>query len=57
MKPSRLKLEYEMRITEDFIPHRGTAEQGIAREEPLQKGMEEELKELVEKGAEIYAKA
>jgi phosphomethylpyrimidine synthase len=33
------------------------AEQGIAEEEALTKGMEEKSKEFVEKGAEVYAKA
>jgi phosphomethylpyrimidine synthase len=32
------------------------AEQGIAGEEALKKGMEEKLKEFVEKGSEVYAK-
>jgi hypothetical protein len=35
---------------------RGTVEQGIAEEEALKKGMEEESKEFVEKGAEVYGK-
>jgi phosphomethylpyrimidine synthase len=33
------------------------AEQGIAEEEALKKGMEEKSKEFVEKGAEVYARA
>ena len=33
------------------------AEQGIAEEEVLKKGMEAKSKEFVEKGAEVYAKA
>ena len=33
------------------------AEQGIAEEEALKKGMEEKSKEFVEKDAEVYAKA
>ena len=33
------------------------AEQGIAEEAALQKGMEEKSKEFVEKGAEVYSKA
>ena len=32
------------------------AEQGIAEEEALKRGMEEKSKEFVEKGAEVYAK-
>jgi hypothetical protein len=33
------------------------AEQGIAEEEALKKGMEEKSRQFVEKGAELYAKA
>jgi phosphomethylpyrimidine synthase len=44
-----------MKITEDVRKY--AAEQGIAEEEALKKGMEEKSKEFVEKGAEIYAKA
>ncbi len=33
------------------------AEQGIAEEEALKQGMEAKSKELMEKGAEVYAKA
>jgi phosphomethylpyrimidine synthase len=33
------------------------AEQGIAEEEALKKGMEEKSREFTEKGAELYAKA
>ena len=33
------------------------AEQGIAEEEALKKGMEDKSREFVEKGAEVYAKA
>jgi len=36
---------------------RGTAEQGIAEEEALKKGMEEKSREFTEKGSELYAKA
>jgi phosphomethylpyrimidine synthase len=32
------------------------AEQGIAEEEALQKGMADKSEEAVEKGAEVYAK-
>jgi phosphomethylpyrimidine synthase len=32
------------------------AEQGLAEEEALKKGMDEKSKEFVEKGKEIYAK-
>jgi phosphomethylpyrimidine synthase len=47
-----------MKITEDVRPARcGTAEQGIAEEEALKRGMEAKSKEFVEKGAEVYAKA
>jgi hypothetical protein len=44
-----------MKITEDVRKY--AAEQGIAEEEALKKGMEEKSREFVEKGAEIYAKA
>src|ERR1019366_5327304 len=44
-----------MKITEDMRKY--AAEQGIAEEEALKKGMEEKSKEFVEKGAEVYAKA
>jgi len=42
-------------ITEDVRNY--AAEQGIAEEEALKKGMEAKSKEFVEKGAEVYAKA
>ena len=32
-----------MKITEGSVPHCGTAEQGIAEEEALKKGMEEKI--------------
>ncbi len=44
-----------MKITEDVRKY--AAEQGIAEEEALKKGMEEKSREFVEKGAEVYAKA
>jgi len=44
-----------MRITEDVRKY--AAEQGLAEQEALQKGMEEKSREFVEKGAEVYAKA
>jgi len=44
-----------MKITEDVRKY--AAEQGIAEEEALKRGMEEKSKEFVEKGAEVYAKA
>jgi phosphomethylpyrimidine synthase len=43
-----------MKITEDVRKY--AAEQGIAEEEALKKGMEEKSREFTEKGAEIYAK-
>lgn len=43
-----------MKITKDLLKF--TAEQGIAEEESLKKGMEDKSKEFVEKGAEVYAK-
>jgi hypothetical protein len=42
-----------MKITEDFVPQSGTAEQGIAEEEALKNGMEAKSKEFVEKDAEV----
>ena len=44
-----------MKITEDVRKY--AAEQGIAEEEALKKGLEEKARQFVEKGAEIYAKA
>ena len=44
-----------MKITEDVRKY--AAEQGIAEEEALKKGMEEKSKEFVEKGAEVYSNA
>jgi phosphomethylpyrimidine synthase len=44
-----------MKITEDVRKY--AAEQGLAEEEALKKGMEEKSKEFVDKGAEVYAKA
>ena len=40
--------------TEDVRKY--AAEQGLAEEEELKRGMEEKSKEFVEKGAEVYAK-
>ncbi|HEY5742835.1 MAG TPA: hypothetical protein VIS99_09865 [Terrimicrobiaceae bacterium] len=44
-----------MKITEDVRKY--AAEQGIANDAALAKGMEEKSKEFVEKGGEVYAKA
>jgi len=44
-----------MKITEDVRKY--AAEQGIAEEEALKKGMEEKSREFTEKGAQLYAKA
>jgi len=44
-----------MKITEDVRKY--AAEQGIAEEEALKKGMEHKSKEFVEKGGDLYAKA
>jgi phosphomethylpyrimidine synthase len=44
-----------MKITEDVRKY--AAEQGIAEEEPLKKGMEEKSREFTEKGSKLYAKA
>jgi len=43
-----------MKHTEDARTY--AAEQGIAGEEALKKGMEAKSKEFVQKGAEVYAK-
>lgn len=43
-----------MKITEDVQEY--AAEPGIAEEESLKQGLEEKLKEFVDKGAELYAK-
>ena len=43
-----------MKITEDVRKY--AAEQGIAEEEALKKGMEEKARQFVEDGAEIYVK-
>ncbi|MSU33305.1 MAG: phosphomethylpyrimidine synthase ThiC [Pedosphaera sp.] len=44
-----------MKITEDVRKY--AAEQGIAEEEAIQKGLAEKSKEFVESGAEVYLKA
>jgi phosphomethylpyrimidine synthase len=44
-----------MKFTEDVRKY--AAQQGIAEDEALKKGMEEKSKEFVEKGAKVYAKA
>jgi phosphomethylpyrimidine synthase len=44
-----------MKITEDVRKY--AAEQGIAEQEALQKGMEEKSREFAEKGNEIYSQA
>gem|GEM_PF-747896 len=44
-----------MKITEAVRKY--AAEQGIAEEEALKKGMEEKFREFTEKGSELYAKA
>ena len=44
-----------MMITEDGRKY--AAEQGVAEEEALKKGMEEKIREFAEKGSELYAKA
>jgi phosphomethylpyrimidine synthase len=44
-----------MKITEHHREY--AAEEGVAEENGLAKGMAEKSKEFVEKGAEVYAKA
>jgi len=44
-----------MRITEDVRKY--AAEQGMAAEDALEKGMEEKSREFVEKGAQVYTPA
>ena len=44
-----------MKITEDVRKY--AAEQGIAAEAALKKGMEAKSLEFIEKGAEVYGKA
>ena len=44
-----------MNNTEDV--RKCAAEQGVAEEEALKKGLEAQSKEFVEKGAEVYANA
>jgi hypothetical protein len=44
-----------MKISEDV--HQYAAEQGIAEEEALAKGMEDKSKEFAEAGAQVYTKA
>ena len=44
-----------VKITEDVRKY--AAEQGIAEEAALKKGMEEKSRQFTEKGSELYAKA
>jgi phosphomethylpyrimidine synthase len=44
-----------MKITEDLCKY--AAEQGIAEEEALARGMAEKAEEFVENGSEVYAEA
>ena len=44
-----------MKVSEDVRQY--AAEQGIAEEEAIAKGMAEKSKEFVEKGAEVYTPA
>jgi phosphomethylpyrimidine synthase len=54
-KTTRIAHSCPMKIAEDVRIY--AAEQGIAEEEALKKGMEAKSKEFLEKGAEDYAKA
>ena len=46
-----------MKISEDDPPRgHGTAEEGIAEDEALKQGMEDESSDFTEKGSELYAK-
>ena len=53
-KTTRSAHSCSMKTTEGVRKY--AAEQGIAEEEALKRGMEEKSKEFVEKGAEVYAK-
>jgi phosphomethylpyrimidine synthase len=44
-----------MKLTKDIRQY--AAEQGLAEEEALKKGMEKKSREFTEKGRELYAKA
>ena len=44
-----------MKITEDVRKY--AAEQGVAEEEALKKGIEEKSREFTKKGSKLYAKA
>jgi phosphomethylpyrimidine synthase len=44
-----------MKITEDVRKY--AAEQGLAEEEALEKGLATKAEEFIDKGAEVYAKA
>jgi hypothetical protein len=44
--------ECSVKITEDVRTY--TAEQGVAEEEALKRGVEEKSKKVVKKGAEVY---
>ena len=44
-----------MKITEDVRKY--AAEQGIAEEEAIEKGLQEKRNEFLEKGAELYVKS
>jgi phosphomethylpyrimidine synthase len=44
-----------MKITEDVRKY--AAEQGLAEDEALEKGMSEKSKEFIQEGTNVYAKA
>ena len=54
-KTTRSAHPFSMKTAEDVRKY--SAEQGIAEEEALKKGMEEKSKEFAEKGNELCAKA
>jgi len=52
-KTTRIAHSCAMKIAEDVRKY--AAEQGVAEEEALKKGMEEKSKKFVDRGSDIYA--